>query len=364
MKKIIFFHLLNDYSGSPKVLSQVIDCVYSAGGEVELFLGGDASEGFLSSVPAKTHRYFYKRFHNKYLTLLSYSYSQLVLFLKLLKYKNESSVFYVNTLLPFGAALAGKLIGVKVVYHIHETSIRPKSLKLFLRGVVAICSSRNIFVSEFLAKAEPFPRIVSNVVYNSTSECFELAAKKHVYHPFRAAKFCVMMACSLKGYKGVYEFVEIARCLSVEEVFTFKLILSASKSEVELFFNGIDLPDNITIILSVNDMKPYYADASILLSLSKTEEWVETFGLTILEGLSFGLPCIVPPLGGPVELVTDNVEGYLIRSNDIQCIVEKLVSLKNDPLTCYRLSEAAKKKSLMFSCNSFKCNLLGVLDVI
>ncbi len=45
MKKIVFVHLLNDYSGSPKVLSQVIRVGQNSGYEVDLYTGR-SEDGF------------------------------------------------------------------------------------------------------------------------------------------------------------------------------------------------------------------------------------------------------------------------------------------------------------------------------
>ncbi|AZE77573.1 glycosyltransferase [Pseudomonas synxantha] len=364
MKKIIFFHLLNDYSGSPKVLSQVIETVAKNGFDAELFLGGKGSAGFLSSVPCIKKRYIYKRYNNKILTLLSYTFSQLVLFVKLLRYRKSSAVFYVNTLLPFGAALAGKLLGIQVFYHIHETSIRPKPLKIFLRWVVQKCSSSNIFVSHFLAKTEGFHKIESVVIYNSIPPSMADIASRHVYQPLPEGKFSVLMICSLKTYKGVNEFVQISRLLSDNHGMEFRLILGATNAEISDFFSGITLPENLTIISSCSNVVPYYQKTSVLLSLSKPDEWVETFGLTILEGLSFGIPCIVPPVGGPIELVSENHEGYLIASDRVEDISAKLVFLQNNADVCYRLSEAAKMKSGSFSSEKFESGVIGVFDGI
>ena len=362
MKKVIFFHLLNDYSGSPKVLSQVIEAVSKKGLDAELFLGGAGGSGFLSSAPCTQKRYFYKRFENKYLTLLSYSLSQLILFLKLMGYRKQSSVFYVNTLLPFGAALAGRVLGIKVIYHIHETSIRPKPLKLFLRWVVEKCSSKNIFVSHFLAETESFPRIESKVIYNSIPQGMASVAVNHAYQSINDGKFHVLMICSLKAYKGVGEFVQIATLLASQDIFKFTLVLGASESEVAEFFSSLTLPKNLTIVSRCGDVVPYYKKTSVLLSLSKTDAWVETFGLTILEGLSFGIPCIVPPVGGPVELVSDDKEGYLIDSHRIHDISAKLECLQKNPEVCIRLSNAAKIKSARFSIDNFDSDVLGVFD--
>ena len=127
MKKIIFIHLLNDFSGSPKVLSQVIKACENEAIEIELFTGKSES-GFLSGLTANHHHYFYKRSENKWMTLVTFMSSQLILFFKLLKYMNKDVVIYVNTMLPFGAALAGFVMRKPVIYHVHEISLTPLAL--------------------------------------------------------------------------------------------------------------------------------------------------------------------------------------------------------------------------------------------
>ena len=149
VKKIVFIHLLNDYSGSPKVLSQVIKACQKNGYETELYTG-QGEDGFLSNITDKHYFYFYKRFENKYFTLVTYLLSQLSLFFKLFSYRNQEAVIYINTMLPFGAALAGKLTGQPIFYHIHETSLQPLILKRFLRFIVQITAKKVIFVSQFV----------------------------------------------------------------------------------------------------------------------------------------------------------------------------------------------------------------------
>ncbi|MDA7706965.1 hypothetical protein N8839_06170, partial [Flavobacteriaceae bacterium] len=101
MKKHIFVHLLNDFSGSPKVLSQVITAAQKKGVALELYTGKSES-GFLSGLTENHHQYFYKRSENKWMTLVTFLSSQFILFFKLLKYTNKDIVIYVNTMLPFG----------------------------------------------------------------------------------------------------------------------------------------------------------------------------------------------------------------------------------------------------------------------
>ena len=84
MKKIIFIHLLNDFSGSPKVLSQVITAAQKKEISIELYTG-ESESGFLSGLTQNHHQYFYKRSENKWITLVTFLSSQFILFFKLLK---------------------------------------------------------------------------------------------------------------------------------------------------------------------------------------------------------------------------------------------------------------------------------------
>ena len=360
MQKIIFIHLLNDYSGSPKVLSQVIRSCLDKGIDTDLYYGC-GSEGFLTGVTSKNDCFFYKRFDNKFATLLTYLLSQVILFIKLLKYINDDIVIYVNTMLPFGAALAAKVMGKPVYYHIHETSLQPLLLKNFLRFVVRMTASKVIYVSKSLSYLEHFPIICKQVIYNSLSRNFIEAASKSQYSWKNDDVFSVLMLCSLKGYKGIDEFVQIARKLEDKTSIRFNLILNANQSEIDDYFSSTTLPINITLYTRQKNTLPFYAGTSLLLNLSKPEEWVETFGLTILEAMSFGIPVIVPPIGGPAEIVRDGKDGYLISCHETSQISEKIIELSNNSELCLSNSYYARKRSLEFGYESFDKKILSII---
>jgi glycosyltransferase involved in cell wall biosynthesis len=65
-----------------------------------------------------------------------------------------------------------------------------------------------------------------------------------------------------------------------------------------------------------NDVRKYYsiADAFTLTSSS------ETFSLAALEAMSFGLPCALTDVGGANEMIDENINGKLMRVNDIESI--------------------------------------------
>ena len=65
---IIFVHLLNDYSGSPRVLSQVIKLCQHEGIETELYIGSKTA-GFLDQVNNPKIYYAYRRSGIRLITL-------------------------------------------------------------------------------------------------------------------------------------------------------------------------------------------------------------------------------------------------------------------------------------------------------
>jgi len=361
--KVVFVHLLNDYSGSPKVLSQSINVISQLGYDVELWTA-NSDGGFLSGIVNKHHHFFYRRFQNRWLTLFSYLISQICLFFKILGYRNEDVIIYVNTLLPFGAALAGKLIKKKVIYHIHESYITPRLLNFFLRFIAEKSACKIIYVSKYLSKKYSKDNLdKTEVLYNAVSDDFLLKAKESHYSPIDSSgKFVVLMVCSLKKYKGVDQFVKLASMLNYKGV-EFQLILNAEHDELSTYFN-FDIPSNLTLFSKQTDLDAFYSKASMVLNLSLPDLCEETFGLTLVEAMAYGIPVIAPSVGGPTEIVVEEKSGYLISAYNIDSICEKILLLKSRPEICYKLSVFSRMRVEHFSERKFNLGLKKIFSEI
>ena len=68
------------------------------------------------------------------------------------------------------------------------------------------------------------------------------------------------------------------------------------------------------------------------------------------------------PVGGPSEIVTDGVEGYLISSYEVDTIAQKIMELSQHEEHCLSLSENARQRSLDFSEEVFNKEILNVLN--
>ncbi len=346
--RVVAVHLLNDYSGSPKVLMQLLKGWTKKNIETHLYTCS-GREGFLSDIPkVNNHFYWYRFAKNPIIRLLFLTISQLLLGLKLLFFLKKSDVLYINTVLPFGAGIVGRIRGCKVIYHIHETSVKPKILKNFLFGIVKWSATEVVYVSHFLAEQESMHK-KTNVLYNVLEKNFTTTAQQNL-HTDKDTKI-VLMICSLKAYKGVNEFLKLAQ---INSKFLFKLVVNAKQNEIDEFFIEAVLPHNFMVYPTQKDTHQFYKEASILLNLSDVNQWVETFGLTILEGMAYGLPAIVPPVGGVVELIEEGKNGFLIDSKNIELLSQRINDLLTNTTLYAKMSKDAIEKSKFFGEDYFE----------
>jgi len=72
----------------------------------------------------------------------------------------------------------------------------------------------------------------------------------------------------------------------------------------------------------------------------------ETFGQTIQEAHASGLPVVAPRSGGPIDLVEDGVDGYLVMPGDGKELRRSIELLARDPALRLRMGEAGRRAVL------------------
>jgi glycosyltransferase involved in cell wall biosynthesis len=347
---IVFAHLLNDRSGSPRVLCSSIAALRKQDEAVHLFVGSDGS-GCLDEIGVSATRYWYRRTPYRLLTLFTFLFSQGCLFFRLLHsdFIEKNAVIYVNTLLPFGAALYGRITGRPVVYHLHEISVRPVPLRWFLTAMAHLTARSLIYVSDFHRAHLPLADVPAKTVYNALDAAFLKQANLSTYQHQHTGCFRVLMLAALRDYKGVPEFLSLANQFAGQAEICFDLVANEEEAVIQHYFTDKTLPSNVTVYSRTSNPSAYYAKASLVVNLSRPDQCVETFGLTLLEAMAFGIPVIAPPVGGPAELVSDGVEGFLINCRQVEALAAIVLQLANDGALCIRLSEAARQKAACFT---------------
>lgn len=210
MKHIICFHLFNDYSGSPKVLAMLLKGLSEKGCRVDLVTSqhGGALDALEEMPGTKVHRYHYTFSDNSALTMVRYVWVQLLTFFLAFRWLfAKEAVFYINTILPIGPALAGKLMGKRVVYHYHENASAKGSFYKFLAAVMQRIAHEIVCVSAYQASFLKRKKHVT-VVPNALSPDFVAKLRPDPEAAFE--RRTVLMLSSLKEYKGTGQFVELA----------------------------------------------------------------------------------------------------------------------------------------------------------
>ncbi len=174
----------------------------------------------------------------------------------------------------------------------------------------------------------------------------------------KADTFEVLMLASLRPYKGVSEFITLAKSLPKVN---FTLVLSDEKEEVDRFVDGEILPTNIHVFPVQKDVHPFFEKAWLIVNLTHPDECVETFGMTILEGMYYDLPAIVPEIGGGTELVQNDLNGFQINYTKLDKITEIIEKMAAEPDFWERLSKGSAIKKSEFMRKNFEAKVENLL---
>lgn len=363
MNKLVCFHLFNDFSGSPKVLRMVLGGLLDRGSWI-VEIVTSKGEGALSDLDgrngAQVHRYAYRFSENGAVTMLRYSWVQLYVFFLSFRYLlSRNTVFYINTILPVGAALAGRLMGKRVVYHYHEDAgtkgLFYRLLARAMQGLATEIVCVSAYQRSFLKREKGV-----TVVPNAVPEAFVKQLKPNPEEAFGRKR--VLMLGSLKRYKGTQEFIELAGRL---KDYAFELVLNETPENIAAFWkeSGLEQPENLTVYPRQQNVAFFYNRASLVLNLSNKKLFIETFGLTALEAMSDGLPVIVPTVGGIAEMVEDGVNGYRIDVQELDKIEQTINSLFADKDLYLNLAKGAGMYARKYSERAMVESIEKILDL-
>lgn len=155
-------------------------------------------------------------------------------------------------------------------------------------------------------------------------------------------KKIVLNVGRLTGDKQQLKLLEIWKnVIQDEDLNTWKLVIVGKgeyKAILENYINDNDLLNNVKLLDPVKEVENFYKDASIFLLTSK----YEGFAMVLLEAMSFGLPCISFDCpSGPRDMIKNNLNGYLVKNDDLYDYISKLkVVMKNEDIR-YRMGEEA-----------------------
>lgn len=342
MKKVIYIHPYNNYTGSTKVMSDVLKSQYKDLKGITV-ITDTSQEGFLSDLGLNLINVPILRYSNRAIPIISAIVWVVVGFFKTLYYIRKFDKVYINTILPGFAAVAARLCGKQVIYHVHEIYIKKNPKSWFGEFIFNRVSAHRIFVSNYVKEQYiPKDNCTEEVIYNKLNQDF--LNKVQVVPVALHKRNHVLMLATLQKGKGIDVFVEAAKLLPN---YVFSLVLSCSIEDIKKQFNK-NLPKNLKIYPKQSDVHPFYRNADVVVNLSNPIYIIETFGLTIMEGMAYGLPAIVPNVGGPKEVIEDKMTGYSIDVSKSTEVV-KYIELCSEEHEYIRLYNNSLKRAEKFT---------------
>ena len=155
----------------------------------------------------------------------------------------------------------------------------------------------------------------------------------------------VVMVARLIRFKGVYEFVEVARRFRYSGV-RFVLVgspdpgnpSSLSEEEVEV----LRREGSIVLPGFQKDVRPWLSVADVYVLPSYYREGLP---LSVLEAMAMGLPVVTTDVPGCRETVEEGVNGFLVPPRDVEALEKAIRTLMEDPELRRRMGEASRRKA-------------------
>lgn len=161
-----------------------------------------------------------------------------------------------------------------------------------------------------------------------------------------------------KGFDDLIDIIALVK----KDISNIKLYLMGDgslKSKLEQKVKDLSLTDNVTFtgFIPKPAMAKYLTKAKLYVMTSHTE----SFGLVLLEAMSYGIPCIAfDSADGAKELLKDN-RGILINNRNKEQMAKEIIKLLKDKKRLTELSKIAKEYVTNYLPDKVKNKWLNIL---
>jgi len=151
----------------------------------------------------------------------------------------------------------------------------------------------------------------------------------------------ILHSSNLRPPKRIDLLLETAARLRPRQAFKLLILAGASFAPFEAEVRRLGLQDHVIVRDKVNHIEDYLQAADLGLFTSE----LETFCLSILEGMTFACPSVSWRVGGIPEVVEHGVSGILVPFGDTAALAAAVEELIRDPVRRGELGRAGQRRA-------------------
>lgn len=229
----------------------------------------------------------------------------------------------------------------KILYKHSTYEGYPSKIKrcfaIFLTELNTFFCKKIVHVSKYSQSQQIFNKHKSIVIYHGLLNKNVLEPKKLSTEDLKPFK--LLYVGRLESAKGIDKIIKVFLNYNLNNI---KLLIIGD-GVLNNWIKNLN-NDNIEYHGYQQDPSKFYRQADALITLPK----FEAFGLTILEGMSCGLPVIATNVGGIPEILKNNYNG-LFTSNNEKDIIESITKIATNNDLYNILSQHALETAAKFS---------------
>ena len=151
--------------------------------------------------------------------------------------------------------------------------------------------------------------------------------QKVEHTPYAKNDLCIVSVGGFAPEKHFENIVPAAKALQAMNLaFMWHIVGDGSeRARVEMLITENGLKDYVILEGSKTNPYPYMKYADLFVHPS----YIESQGLTVLEAMALGVPCVVTKSRGPCEFIVDGVNGLLTEQSP-ESLTEKVLSILTD----------------------------------
>jgi L-malate glycosyltransferase len=181
------------------------------------------------------------------------------------------------------------------------------------------------------------------VIYNFYRPKPPRKGRQEVRRALRVRKddFLLLHMSNLRPVKRAQDVLRVLAELKDQPRVKLLILAGESFGPFRKAVKRLGIEDRVIVKENVLDIENYLHAADVGLYTSERE----SFGMGVLETMSFGKPVVATRVGGVTEIMRDGETGFLKRLGDVKSMARAVRTLANDSELAARMGEAARTRA-------------------